>query len=83
MPFVTEEHRNHPEPSIPGDRCYIEYKKIMDAWRENPRWTTVDKLVTNIFPNRVQRAQFLAFMVFFNLHVLDYENRKREENGDI
>jgi hypothetical protein len=83
VPFVEEEHRQHPDVTIPGDRCFVEYKRIMAAWRENPRWTTVDKIASWIWPNPWKRALMLAFMVFFAMHVLDYERLKREENGDI
>ena len=90
MPFVTQEHRLHPDPEIPGDRCYIEYQKMMDAWRANPRWTTVDKLaqqligyVTGGATTPYKASALLAFVVFFNLHVMPYEFKKREENGEI
>ena len=84
MPFVDQEHRDNPDREIPGDRCYVEYKKIMEAWNKSPRWRTVDKLVGETFGwGDTERAKFLAFMVFFNLHVMDYELKKREENGDV
>ena len=86
MPFVTKEHRDNPDRNFPGDRCYIEYKKIVDKWLSEPRWTTVDKILEELDPfgfNQIKRAQFLAFLVFFNLHVMPYEEQKRVENGDI
>jgi hypothetical protein len=89
MPFVTKEHRKNPDMEIAGDRCYVEYKKIMEAWNKNMRWTTVDKIYEDVKHSAVfhggdvQRAKELAFMVFFNIHVMDYENKKRRENGDV
>lgn len=83
MPFVNSEHRENPDMKIPGDRCFLEYKAIMARWRQEPRWTTVDRITENLFPNPIKRAYFLAFLVFFASHVLDYERLKREENGDI
>jgi len=83
VPFVDKNHRENPDMTIPGDRTYVEYRAIMARWRDNPRWTTVDKIAENLFPNPIKRAYFLAFLVFFQLHVLDYERLKREQNGDI
>ena len=84
MPFVDQEHSDTPDSEIPGDRCYVEYKKIMEAWNKSPRWTTVDKLVEELFGwEEGERAKFLAFMVFFQLHVIPYELKKREEHGEI
>jgi len=90
MPFVTEEHRINPSPAIPGDRCYIVYKGIMNEWRANPRWTTADMLAQELIEymsggatTPYKASALLAYMVFFNIHVMDYENKKRRGNGDI
>lgn len=83
MPFVTQEHRDNPDTSIPGDLCYVYYKFMMEEWKNSPRWTTVDKILKNMIDDPHQRAEFLAFLVFFNIHVMPYEQMKREENGDI
>jgi len=83
MPFVDLEHRAKPDPSIPGDRCYEEYAKIMTAWRQAPRWATVDAIAAYIWPRKWDRALVLAFLVFFSVHVMPYEKLKRKENGDI
>ena len=83
MPFVTKEHRDDPFPDIPGDRCYVEYKKIMDQWRKNPRWTTVDEIFSSIIPVNFLRVKILALMVFFVLEVIPYELKKKKENGEI
>lgn len=83
MPFIDRDHRKNPDDSIPGDRCYVKYKQMMDAWRATPRWTTVDKIASVIWPDMWQRAAVLAFLVFFSLHVMPYERNKKELNGDI
>lgn len=83
MPFVTTSHRETPDLTIPGDRCYMEYKRIMKTWSEQPRWTTIDKIAVRLFPDDNDRAFFLAFLVFMAFHGMNYETVKREENGDI
>lgn len=83
MPFVTQEHRDNPDQSIAGDRCYIEYKKMVDLWQESPRWSTADVIATRLLTNPKKRAQFLAFLIFFNLHVMPYEIQKRVDNGEV
>ena len=83
MPFITEDHRVQPDASIPGDRCYIEYKKMIDLWRANPRWTTVDKMLEEWMVDEQERAFFLAFLVFFVKYAMPYEDIKEAENGRI
>ena len=83
MPFVELEHREKQDFEVPGDRCYIEYRKIMTAWAASPRWTMVDAIAAQIWPDKWKRALILAFLVFFCLHVMPYEEKKRKENGDI
>ena len=74
----------------PGDRCYVFYKKLVDAWHADPRWTTLHLLYGDMarwfedFDNEDDRVAYrLAWEVFFALHVLPYEEKKRKENGDI
>lgn len=67
----------------PGDRCFLEYRRMMQEWRKNPRWTTIDTLAANILPDEQARAHFLAFLVFFLIHGMPYERAKQRENGDI
>lgn len=85
MPFVKPECRaeGHTPCSV-GDLCYVEYKKLMEAWKKEPRWTTIHNMFKQAF-NKTdeQAARMLAFMVFFCLHGIDYEMDKRDENGDI
>ena len=82
-PFVDPEHRADPDPKIAGDRCFRHYARMMHAWRNEPRWTTFDKLASSIFPNSELRAEFLALLVLFEMHVKPYEYKKKAENGDI
>ena len=88
MPFIPKERReallNHiSRPNKPGEYCYLEYQNMMDKWMANPRWKTVDRIADRFWPQHVERATILAFLVFFILHVMPYEKRKRKENGDI
>ena len=91
MPFVDQDHRNNLDPAISGDRCYVNYVEIMGEWRDSPRWTTVDTMMQQLISFlgnegvsiENKAAALLAFMVFFNLHVMEYEQKKREEHGDI
>lgn len=83
MPFVDQAHRDAPDMMIPGDRCFREYKYIMEQWNKSPRWGTIDQLAERLFPDSYERAYFLAFLVFFEIHGKHYERRKRDENGDI
>lgn len=72
----------------PGDRCYVFYKKMVEQWKASPRWTTAHMIAREMFEGEIRdpeadTALFLAFLVFFNTHVMPYELKKREENGDI
>ena len=91
MPFVSDEHRKNPDMDIPGDRCYVEYKKIVDEWKANPRWGTADSMMQDLIfyltetgdDLRYKSASILAFLVLFNLHIMPYELQKRQENGSV
>lgn len=87
MPFITQESRLKPNPAIPGDRCYLWYRWMIDEWKRERRWTTADKIYAIVMHDdeslAEQRAKELAWQVFFVLHVMDYEQEKMEENGDI
>jgi hypothetical protein len=83
MPFVEKSHRKQPDPTIAGDRCFVEYKEIMSQWRKNPRWTTADQLLQGLIPDPFHRAYALAYAVFFVKHVMKYEKRKEKLNGGI
>lgn len=74
----------------PGDRCYVFYKPMVEKWKANPRWTTAHEILKDLGyrDNRNDTlddhvARQLAWEVFFQLHVMPYELKKREENGDI
>ena len=73
-----------------GDMCYAYYKVMVDAWRADPRWTTAHMIYDELFNSRKSyvtskqiTASGLAWQVFFHLHVMPYEIKKRDENGDI
>jgi hypothetical protein len=91
MPFVTLEHREKPDLAIPGDLCYIYYVSLVDAWKKEPRWTTAHNLFKKMVFQDLARpmsedmitAAQLAWQVFFQLYVMEYEKVKRQENGDI
>ena len=93
MPFVTQPHRDSPDPRIVGDLCYQFYKEMVDRWKQKACWTTAHEIYLNmrISTNTLtlaadlnkRTAYELAWQVFFQIHVMDYEQRKRQENGDI
>lgn len=88
MPFVDKAHRENPDENIPGDRCFLHYKWMVEKWRAEPRWTTADEIYAKVMTldqptEQWQRSKELAFMVFFQLHLMPYEQSKRKLNGDI
>jgi len=96
MPFITQERRLRIDNDNfdcgwlqPGDRCYRYYKKMVEQWREDPRWTTAHAIYADLIfgpiPEELDEevAKYLAWQVFFQLYVMPYEWQKKEENGDI
>lgn len=96
MPFVEKSHRDRPDLSVPGDRCYLYYKHMVETWTKSPRWTTADEIYGRLLVAKqlcrndllsvsceMCRAHDLAWQVFFSIYVMDYERKKRDENGDI
>ena len=91
MPFVTQDHRVAPDMSIPGDLCYCYYKVMVNRWKAEPRWTTAHTLFKEMLFTEMAKplsqdhicAMQLAWQVFFQIYVMDYEQKKRRENGDI
>lgn len=89
MPFIPKEGRERlkkpgEEPQNVGEMCYLEYVKIMDQWKQRPRWQTVHKLAQDALSlSDQQAAEILAFLVFFSKHAMKYEDQKSQENGDI
>jgi hypothetical protein len=103
MPFTTQESRvkfpdKHGvkinldlahEVGQPGDRCFVFYREMIQAWRASPRWTTAHELRKKkdndlVYLGTDDRTSLnLAWDVFFNLHVMPYEIKKREENGEV
>jgi len=71
-----------------GDCCYEFYKPMVDRWKSNPRWTTAHEIYKDMICSineswDLQAAKELAWQVFFQLYVMPYELKKREENGDV
>lgn len=94
MPFILKDRRPlidkgtiPPDLWEPGDRCYVYYSKMVKEWKAQPRWTTADKIYRDVllhnFTVEDRAAIELAWQVFFNLYVMPYELKKREENGDV
>lgn len=88
MPFVTQEHREKPDVSIPGDLCYIHYKYLVTEWKKEPRWTTAHQLYKDYVCCATDNdndavACSLAWQVFFIKYVMPYEDKKEAENGTI
>lgn len=95
-PFIEDERR---EPAIKGtlkepqrgDFCFLEYRPMIMAWKKSQRWTTADMLYQQYLRRRESISESkpktaaldLAWQVFFALHVLPYEVRKRKENGEV
>lgn len=83
MPFVNDEHRQHPDTSVPGDRCYLAAKPLWEKWQKEPRWTTIDEMWKAYEPDNNRRALLLALLVHMGLYGFDYEQEKREQNGEL
>jgi pentatricopeptide repeat protein len=89
MPFVTASHRIAPDPTIPGDRCYVHYKRMVDAFKKERRWTTANNIYKEMIESRPYKsldesvAEELAWQVFFIKYVMPYEDEKERENGTI
>lgn len=78
------------EPSEVGDKCFVEYVKLIAKWRKERRWTTAHnefkRVLTELFGwtwTDTETAKFLALMEFYAREVHRYESEKVEENGDI
>ena len=99
MPFIKQERRATVERGTltdvePGDRCYKFYKEMVDAFKKEPRWTTIHKIykghlydlhlthMANVMCDDCLAAR-LAWQCFFNFYVLPYEEKQRALNGDI
>lgn len=84
MPFVTIDHRDKPDLSIPGDLCFTQYKPLVEAWKKERRWTTWHNLCKEMFDmTDEQTAKFSAILEFYIRHVHKYELEKSQENGEI
>lgn len=104
MPFTRPDDRKKmddyihlnvkPTHIVPGDWCYVFYKRMVERWKADMRWTTAHTIYNEVCQSRddvikgnrteEQRTAFeLAWQVFFQLHVMPYELEKRGQHGDI
>jgi len=96
MPFITPERREIISQNLclvtieQGDRCYVCYKEMVEKWRAEPRWATAHDIYKDVVLRGTQFgvsdyavALELAWQVFFQIHVMPYEQLKRDANGDI
>jgi len=110
MPFVSPKDRDRIQVEgsksceTVGDICYVFYKRIMEIWREEPRWRTAHRLYKDFdyepegngyweFVYEQVMCKFekidvicaskLAYKMFWDLHVYDYEIQQLEKNGNI
>jgi hypothetical protein len=37
----------------PGDRCYYYYRKMVDKWKANPRWTTAHEIYKEVILSKL------------------------------
>lgn len=85
MPFVPQDHRapDHLACTV-GDLCYVYYRKLVDGWKKEERWTTWHNQVKELMGyDDYQAAKFSALLVHFKWNVEDYELKKEMENGPI
>lgn len=88
MPFIPQNEREEiAKDGVAknvGGMCYIEYKKLMQAWGTERRWTTAHNEFKRLFDcDDIQASKALAYFVFFCNEVMLYEEEKRRDNGDI
>lgn len=94
MPFIQQDRREPLlegtlKPAVPGDICFLHYKRMVDQWRALPSWTTAHSIYKCVKETSAdassddQLAKELAWQVFFQLYVMPYEIEKQKENGDI
>lgn len=86
MPFIKQDLREGALKGLnnePGERCFRHYHVLMEAWRKEPRWRTIDTFTRRVWENDEQRAAALALLVFMHKHGFKYEDKQCEVNGDI
>lgn len=84
MPFITPEHRDKPDMTVPGDMCYLEYKQLVEKLRPMS-WTKFSEITKDWFEleDQEETQHFLAWMVAFIKVVMPYEDQKEKDNGTI
>jgi len=86
VPFIDEQRRQPMLDGIlkdpqPGDWCFKYYKPMVDEWRKRPGWTTAQNIYRESIDVSIEHQ--MAWQVFFQIYVMPYEYKRREENGDI
>lgn len=93
MPFINKLQREDIGASdgawveTPGEKCFVFYKRMMDQWRAEKRWTTADRIYKWVrlqdYKEDWQRAKELAWQVFFIEEIMPYERKMKKKNGAI
>ena len=103
MPFITKDKRELVDKDVrfaevPGDLTYYFYRKFINEWAKEKRWTTAHNIykkyliqIDHLYELKGTKwsthdtitALHLAWQVFFNFHVMPYEVEKEAENGEI
>jgi len=75
MPFVGTKRskqlvKGEIDPKQVGDLCAIAYSPIIKAWRKNPRWTTVHRIIKPMLPQL--KKQMRKTWAYFELSKKNY-----------
>ncbi len=85
---VTDTAQERHNAKTPGEKCFVCYRDMLRMWKQSPRWTTAHQIYLTVlhkhnFDASWKAANELAWQVFFQLHVMPYEVKKRKENGEV
>lgn len=81
----------------PGDAVFLIYEVLVKEWKHEPRFTTAFNLLhkrqvmlnklwqeyENFSPANWETAFDLAYMEFYRQYVGPYEDKKKQEYGDV
>ena len=78
MPYITPEARRCPMPDTTargvGDLTYILYQQCVDALPDEPCFSDYNALLGCLEATKLE---------LYRRHIAPYEDKKREENGDV
>lgn len=78
MPYITQEERNDPNltpsTSSPGTLTYLLYQTCVNALPEEPCFADYCTILGALEATSLE---------LFRRHIASYEDKKREENGDV